>query len=271
MVGARPDCGSPVDRAPCGGFFGPKNLSGRLEVKILFPIPWTEPQFLGRPADGLVTILTELSQLLYLCRRNIFMYCRYIERNTESHVLYSPWIQYYSSGTCVHFLLCGLHHLFLRKIKTHMQYSYGTDLSSCHHLNQPESYEMLKICPLRKSTSLGPFIYHETQCWAVARRASTYAYNRHCAYANGFTILAEDLGATIQRTAAINSSMSFWWGKQLLVQAVPCCTTAALKNVRHFALGCSEFVLSAGSYWTGPAFSVTCCLCWRWAVCWPRV
>jgi len=63
---------------------GPENRFGRLgEVNILFPMPCIEPQFLDRPADGLVTTLSELSQFLYLCRRNNIMYCRCIERNRE--------------------------------------------------------------------------------------------------------------------------------------------------------------------------------------------
>ena len=99
----------------------------------------------------------------------------------------------------------------------------GNEISSCHHPNQPESFE---------------------------------TFNRHCAYANGFTIWAEGL-RTIQKTSALNSSMSFWSGEAITRSGLTVLYQSSPSVGRHCALGRSDFFFSAVTYWTGAAFSAT--------------
>jgi len=124
-------------------------------------------------------------------------------------------LEYCSSETCAHFPLCGLRHLPLRNMTTHMLYAYGIDLV---RVTTPTNQTVSKRwrtapCAGRRPLVRLPIPAHETHCWTVARRPSTDTYNRQCACANGLTILAEGLRTIIQRTAGINSSMLFCWGK----------------------------------------------------------
>jgi len=149
----QPTTGGRPPPPPCGRLIGPKNRSGRLEVKVLFPVPWIEPQFLGRPADGLVTVLSELSQLLYLCRRNNFMYCWYVERNRERQIRVLFVRNLRSLPSLWPATLAPEKHDNTHAVRIWYW------LSSCHHPNQPDSFETLKNCALRRSTSLGPFTH----------------------------------------------------------------------------------------------------------------